>query len=184
MAPPMRASDAAERSRIASVSRSSASMPFAAPIACRSRRSAHVRKGRVELGRLQHEADVGGGNIGGEVRMARGVKKLSARAAASLARPGRHSDGAGLYLHVSKNGDSLRRRWIFRFSWQGRVCEMGSDPQTLCRSQPMGPCIRHLERHLRYQRSGRQTADRALSQRRGIPDPSALLGESDQSLKL
>ena len=60
--------------------------------------------------------------------MVRSVKRLSARAAATLAKPGRHSDGAGLYLHVSRSGETLRRRWIFRFSWQGKVSEMGLGP--------------------------------------------------------
>ena len=60
--------------------------------------------------------------------MGRGVKKLSARTAATLMKPGRHSDGAGLYLHVSRTDETLRRRWMFRFVWQGKVREMGLGP--------------------------------------------------------
>jgi integrase len=64
--------------------------------------------------------------------MARAVKRLSARAAATITRPGRHADGAGLYLFVSKSGETLRRRWVFRYAWQGRVREMGlGSPQTV-----------------------------------------------------
>ncbi len=60
--------------------------------------------------------------------MGRGIKKLSARTAATLMKPGRHSDGAGLYLHISRTGETLRRRWMFRFVWQGKVREMGLGP--------------------------------------------------------
>lgn len=38
------------------------------------------------------------------------------------ASPGSYLDGAGLYLFVSR---SLRRSWVFRFSWHGRRPEMG-----------------------------------------------------------
>jgi integrase len=47
--------------------------------------------------------------------------KLTAKAVAA-AKVGRHGDGAGLYLVVSPTG---ARKWVFRFSWQGRVTEMG-----------------------------------------------------------
>jgi integrase len=50
-----------------------------------------------------------------------GQGKLSARAAAT-AKPGRHGDGRGLYLVVSKTG---ARKWVFRFTFDGRVTEMG-----------------------------------------------------------
>ncbi len=36
--------------------------------------------------------------------------------------PGRHSDGAGLYLVVDKGG---ARRWVFLFRWGGKLKEMG-----------------------------------------------------------
>lgn len=47
--------------------------------------------------------------------------KLTARAAATT-KPGRYGDGAGLYLVVSGMG---ARKWVFRFSWRGKVTEMG-----------------------------------------------------------
>ena len=50
-----------------------------------------------------------------------GKEKLAARAAAG-AKPGRHGDGRGLYLVVSKTG---ARKWVFRFTFDGRVTEMG-----------------------------------------------------------
>ncbi|WP_373489998.1 tyrosine-type recombinase/integrase, partial [Parasphingorhabdus sp.] len=57
--------------------------------------------------------------------MARSLHKLSALAVRSLDKPGRHSDGGGLYLHITKDGQSARRRWIFRYSRFGRTRELG-----------------------------------------------------------
>src|SRR5437868_4229580 len=54
--------------------------------------------------------------------MARTINKLSARRAETTTRPGRHSDGAGLYLFISAGG---RRRWIFRYTRAGTTVEMG-----------------------------------------------------------
>ena len=51
--------------------------------------------------------------------------KLSARKAATLSKPGRHGDGAGLYLSISKAGDTLRRRWVYLFTRGGKLREMG-----------------------------------------------------------
>lgn len=51
--------------------------------------------------------------------------KLSARAAATLKEPGRHSDGDGLYLNVTANGG---RSWIFMWKRGGRRREMGLGP--------------------------------------------------------
>ncbi|KAF2990144.1 integrase arm-type DNA-binding domain-containing protein [Methylocystis sp. MJC1] len=47
--------------------------------------------------------------------------KLTARAAAT-SKPGRYGDGAGLYLVVSTSG---ARKWVFRFTFAGKVTEMG-----------------------------------------------------------
>ena len=60
--------------------------------------------------------------------MARKVDRLSARAVAALNKPGRHADGGGLYLSISKDGATERRRWVFLFRWQGRLKEMGLGP--------------------------------------------------------
>jgi hypothetical protein len=49
------------------------------------------------------------------------AQKLTARAAAT-SKPGRYGDGSGLYLVVSSTGD---RKWVFRFTFDGRVTEMG-----------------------------------------------------------
>jgi integrase len=54
--------------------------------------------------------------------MAREVKRLSARSVTTLSKPGRHSDGAGLYLVIDPSG---ARRWLFLFRWQGKLKELG-----------------------------------------------------------
>jgi integrase len=54
--------------------------------------------------------------------MARAIHKLSARAAERISKPGRHSDGGGLYLSVSGEG---RRRWVFLYTWRGKLREAG-----------------------------------------------------------
>jgi hypothetical protein len=51
--------------------------------------------------------------------------KLSARRLATLSTPGRHGDGAGLYLSISKAEDTLRRRWVYLFTRGGKLREMG-----------------------------------------------------------
>src|ERR1700722_940239 len=53
------------------------------------------------------------------------IGKLSARKVATLSKPGRHGDGAGLYLSISKAGDTLRRRWAYLFTRGGKLREMG-----------------------------------------------------------
>jgi integrase len=59
----------------------------------------------------------------------RGIHRLSARAVATLAKPGRHSDGGGLYLVVTKSG---AKNWVFLYRWKtsaapgaGKLREMG-----------------------------------------------------------
>jgi integrase len=53
--------------------------------------------------------------------MGRRANRLTAKQVAS-AKPGRYGDGGGLYLVVSR---SEARKWVFRFSFNGRVTEMG-----------------------------------------------------------
>jgi hypothetical protein len=54
--------------------------------------------------------------------VAREINRLSARAAETLKKPGRHADGGGLYLSISSEG---RRRWVFLFTWNGKLREAG-----------------------------------------------------------
>ena len=43
----------------------------------------------------------------------------------TLSAPGRHADGGGLYLSISKDGASIRRRWVFLYRRHGRLKKMG-----------------------------------------------------------
>lgn len=57
--------------------------------------------------------------------MARARNKLTARQAAAVMAPGRHSDGGSLYLVIDGDGSAMRRRWLFLFNWNGKRREMG-----------------------------------------------------------
>ena len=57
--------------------------------------------------------------------MARARNKLTARQAAALTAPGRHSDGGSLYLVIDGEDAAMRRRWLFLFNWNGKRREMG-----------------------------------------------------------
>ncbi|MBA4040382.1 MAG: integrase [Sphingobium sp.] len=52
----------------------------------------------------------------------RALNKLSATQAAKITKPGRHSDGGGLYLFIDQHG---RRRWIFMYVRDGKRTELG-----------------------------------------------------------
>jgi integrase len=54
--------------------------------------------------------------------MARHINRLSARAVATITKPGRHADGGNLYLAVSPNGG---RSWVFMYRWHGKQTEIG-----------------------------------------------------------
>lgn len=53
--------------------------------------------------------------------MSRVMHRLSATKVAHLKAHGRHSDGGGLYLFI----DPTRRRWVFRYTWRGKLTEIG-----------------------------------------------------------
>lgn len=54
--------------------------------------------------------------------MGEALKKLSARTVSTIAEPGRHSDGGGLYLNVTPSG---ARSWVFMWKKDGKRREMG-----------------------------------------------------------
>lgn len=54
--------------------------------------------------------------------MARALNKLSATAAKSVSKPGRHSDGGGLYLNVAPGGT---KSWVFVYTRKAKKSEMG-----------------------------------------------------------
>ena len=55
----------------------------------------------------------------------RPLGKLTARRASTLAKPGRHGDGGGLYLSLSGVGPTQRRRWVYLYTRNGKLREMG-----------------------------------------------------------
>ena len=57
--------------------------------------------------------------------MVRTLGKLSAVAADKVIKPGRHSDGGGLYLNVSSTG---AKSWLFMWARGGKRREMGQGP--------------------------------------------------------
>jgi integrase len=57
--------------------------------------------------------------------MPRQVQRLNARSVVTLTRPGRHSDGGGLYLNVTESG---ARSWVFMWKIAGRRREIGLGP--------------------------------------------------------
>jgi hypothetical protein len=67
---------------------------------------------------LQSHARVGA--QGGVEGVAREINRLSARRVTAEKQPGRHPDGAGLYLSISTNGG---RRWVFLFKRGGKARE-------------------------------------------------------------
>ena len=54
--------------------------------------------------------------------MAREINRLAALTVKTLTKPRRHADGGGLYLSISSEG---RRRWVFLFTWNGKLREAG-----------------------------------------------------------
>jgi integrase len=60
--------------------------------------------------------------MGKEVGMARTLNKLSDVAVKATKKPGRHSDGGGLYLNVSPTGT---KSWLFMWVVDGKRREMG-----------------------------------------------------------
>jgi Arm DNA-binding domain len=60
--------------------------------------------------------------FGGRKTLVRKFDRLSARAVATLTKPGRHSDGGGLYLRVDRSG---AMRWVFMFEPAGHQREAG-----------------------------------------------------------
>src|SRR3954447_25590893 len=54
--------------------------------------------------------------------MGQAINRLSARRVQTIAEPGRHADGGGLYLVVDANGS---KRWVFKFKRGKKTYEMG-----------------------------------------------------------
>ena len=59
-----------------------------------------------------------GGTVGGAAMAGRQLHKLSARKVETITKPGRYSDGGGLYLTI-ETGEHARRAWIFMYRERG-----------------------------------------------------------------
>lgn len=57
--------------------------------------------------------------------MAAGIEKLTALKVTRLSKPGRHADGKGLYLQITK---TLAKSWLFRYERDGKERFMGLGP--------------------------------------------------------
>jgi hypothetical protein len=74
--------------------------------------------------------------------MSRALHKLTARTVATLSKPGRYSDGGGLFLVVSGSG---ARKWVFRFRLPGKRHDMGlgsAQEITLARARQLAAAAR------------------------------------------
>jgi Arm DNA-binding domain len=80
--------------------------------------SFHVTKAHAKCGSESGSVKLGGTS-------ARVRNKLTARAVAALSKPGRYSDGGGLYLRIDQRPDGRRCSWVFRFQWRRATREMG-----------------------------------------------------------
>jgi hypothetical protein len=97
--------------------------------------------------------------------------KLTARAVATLVKPGRHSDGGNLYLHVGPNGE---RRWAFMFVLNGKQREMGlgsARDVTLARARELAADAR---RHLAEGRDPIAERDTTRAKARPVPTFAAV----------
>lgn len=65
-------------------------------------------------------SSISGARSGAE--MARSINRLSVLQVKNETKPGRHADGNGLYLSISRNGG---KRWVFLYNRLGRRREMG-----------------------------------------------------------
>ena len=101
-----------------------------------------------------------GGQFGGRElgRLEIATGKLTARQVAAIKTAGRHGDGGGLWLEVSRSG---ARRWAFRFTLAGRAREMGlgsAEAVTLAEARTAAEKARKLLR------AGTDPLDRRLAE--------------------
>jgi hypothetical protein len=63
--------------------------------------------------------------------MTRGLNRLTAAMVSTLKKPGRHADGANLYLKVSEGSEAVSKSWVFLYVHEGRQreAELGTASQ-------------------------------------------------------
>jgi integrase len=72
----------------------------------------------VAVRRELSQSGANGGAVGGAAMVGRQLHKLSARKVETIEKPGRHSDGGGLYLAID-TGERARRAWVFMYRERG-----------------------------------------------------------------
>jgi hypothetical protein len=85
--------------------------------------------------------------------MGRGINKLSAKTVSTARAPGglrRLGDGGGLYLLIRERGDSVERRWLFRWKRGTRDASTALEMSlavplsaAVCPDGPGGPGLLH-----------------------------------------
>jgi integrase len=126
----------------------------------------------------------GAGRLEQDWHMSGKLHKLSARTVAALTRPGRHSDGGGLYLFISRDAKVLRRRWVFRFAWAGKIREMGLGPAngvSLAEARKLAAAARSEVANGRDPIEARDTGRRASQGRKAFGDCALALVAAKQS---
>lgn len=98
--------------------------------------------------------------------MAKQAQRLTARRAATETEPGRHADGDGLYLLVTKAG---ARSWAFLCKSDGRRREMGLGPVRLVSLAEARAAAREAREHERAGRDPIRERERTRARAGGIP---------------
>jgi integrase len=97
-----------------------------------------------------------------ETMTSRVYNRLTATKVAALRQPGKYADGGGLYLLI----DETRRRWLFRYSWRGRRCELGlgsARALSLAKAREQAAECRELILEGRNPKTVRARSDRAVT---------------------
>ncbi|UZX12826.1 integrase arm-type DNA-binding domain-containing protein [Methylocystis sp. MJC1] len=97
--------------------------------------------------------------------------------AVEKANPGRHGDGAGLYLVVSATGS---RKWVYRFSWGGKVTEMGLGSADVV---GLAEARNHRDEQRKVLASGRNPIEARRAGSRTVPTFGALADEFFETKK-
>lgn len=111
--------------------------------------------------------------------MARAIHKLNVLQASKLTKPGRHGDGGGLYLSISKDG---RRRWVFVYRQRGtgKLREMGlgaASTVTLAKARTQAAAARELLA------AGQDPIDDRVTEAEVVPTFGAMAEEVISSLE-
>jgi integrase len=94
------------------------------------------------------------------------LNKLSARAVATATKPGRYSDGGGLYLVVGPDG---RGKWVLRFTLRGKARDMGLGTVATVGLSEARSAARNAREHVRAGRDPIAERDRERDDAARVP---------------